>query len=125
MQMIMTWPLFTVGSLKLDVNNVSLLLKKHKFPAAKWQGLAAGLGQASAVQNIQANGGNVDSKLLALINHWVANDRKKSWEKLVEAMDLCEEAVKAEELAEAVGVPYPGAVLLPDTCNSVSHYIYR
>ena len=43
-------------------------------------------------------------QLTALINHWVANDINKSWEKLVEAMEMSDHTVAADKLARDVGI---------------------
>ena len=92
----------------LDANNAVYLLTKHKFPPAKWRNLAAGLKQISAIQTIEANSANALSQLVALIIHWVANDKEKTWKKLVDAVNMSEENVIAEKLAKEVGVPYSG-----------------
>ena len=93
----------------LDAGNAVYLLIKHKFPPAKWRNLAIGLKQISAIQTIEANSANALSQLVALITHWVANDKEKTWKKLVDAVVMSEESVIAEKLAKDVGVPYPGA----------------
>ena len=92
----------------LDASNAVYLLTKHKFPPAKWRNLAAGLKQISAIQSIEADSANVLSQLVALIVHWVANDKEKSWKKLVDAVHMSEESVIAEKLAWELGVPSPG-----------------
>ena len=46
----------------------------------------------------------IDVQLTALINHWVANDINKSWEKLVEAMEMSDHNVAADKLARDVGI---------------------
>ena len=101
--------LCTVGSLPLDVDTVAHLLQEHNFPPHRWRLLATGLKQANVVPTIDADHKDVDGKLQALIAHWVANDPEKSWKKLVEAVKRSKEAVIAQKLAKAVGVPYPGA----------------
>ena len=85
---------------------------KHKFPATKWTDLAVGLRLASAIANIEADARNVTARLHALIVHWLANDQGASWQKLIDAMDMCEENVAAAKLAKDVGASYTGTVLI-------------
>ena len=85
---------------------------KHAFPATKWTDLAVGLKLASAIANIQADAPNVTARLHALIVHWLANDQGASWQKLVDAMGMCEENVAAAKVAKDVGASYTGTVLI-------------
>ena len=96
------------SSVDLDTNNAAYLLIKHDFPPAKWQTLATGLKQAKAVSTIKADNPNAISCLVALIAHWVANDSKRTWKKLVDAVARSKEKVIAEQLASDVGVPSSG-----------------
>ena len=80
------------------------LLKKHKFPPADWESLAVGLKLSHAVDEINANKQGVHSKLIALVNHWVANDCDKSWNKLVSAIEMSDQQIVAHELAREVGL---------------------
>ena len=93
----------------LDSSNAAFFLTKHKFPPAKWRLLAIGLKQLDAIQTIGADSADTLSQLVALITHWVANDKEKTWKKLVDAVVMSEESVIAEKLAKDVGVRYPGA----------------
>ena len=56
---------------EFSVDSVSYQLLKMKFPPEKWHTLARGLRVASAVSKIDADHRDVDSKLLAVISHWV------------------------------------------------------
>ena len=85
---------------------------KHKFPATKWMDLAGGLMLASATATIQADAPNVIARLHALIVHWLGKDPGATWQKLLEAMDMCEENVAAAKLAKDVGASYTGTVLI-------------
>ena len=89
----------------LDVNNAVYLLTKYRFPPTKWRHLAAGLKQTEAIQTIGADSPDTISQLLALIIHWMANDKEKRWKKLVDAVDMSGESIIAKELAKDVGMP--------------------
>ena len=80
------------------------LLTKHKFSSAYWEGLAVGLKLFHAVDEINANKQGVRSKLYALVNYWVANDRDKSWDKLVTAVEMSDQKIVADNLAREVGL---------------------
>ena len=79
-------------------------LTKHKFPPADWESLAVCLKLSHAVDEINANKQSVRSKLIALIHHWVANDRDKSWDKLVTAIEMSDQEIVANKLAREVGL---------------------
>ena len=79
-------------------------LTKHKFPPADWESLAVGLKLYHAVDEINADKQGVRSKLFALVNHWVANDRDKSWDKLVTAIEMSDQKIVANNLAKEVGL---------------------
>ena len=102
-------PCHTGKTSALEESTAVYLLVKHEFPPAKWKDLAVGLMQAKAIQSIEADSGDAISQLVALIDHWMANDHKKSWEKLVDAVKMSKEKIIAEKLAKDVGVPYQGA----------------
>ena len=92
---------------EFSVDSVSYQLIKVKFPPEKWHTLAQGLSVASTVSKINANHRDVDSKLLAVISHWVQNaTQNNQWMTLVEAVIMCDECGVAEQLATAVGVEY-------------------
>ena len=89
------------------MDSVSYQLLQVKFPPEKWHTLARGLSVASAVSKINADHRDVDSKLLAVISHWVKNTTQHNqWITLVEAVIMCDECGVAEQLATAVGVEY-------------------
>ena len=89
------------------MDSVSYQLLKVKFPPEKWHTLAQGLSVASAVSKINADHRDIDSKLLAVISHWVKNaTQHNQWMTLVEAVIMCDECGVAEQLAAAVGVEY-------------------
>ena len=95
-------------TLELNVDNVLDKLDEHGFSDVKWPVLAASLRQGGAVQEIQTNvSGGSSVKLNALIRHWLENDSKASWKKLVIAMERSEQKVAAEKLAKDIGIPYP------------------
>ena len=120
--------LCTSGSVpNLDADTVAFYLQLHKFPAAKWNQLATGLKQATAVPNIDSSMGDVHSKLQALIIHWVDNDQEISWQKLVEAVAMSDQVTTAQDLASAVGVSYQGSeydnLPLPRNWPEVRSYV--
>ena len=88
----------------LDADNVMFMLNKHHFPPNMWQVLATGLRQVAAVAQIEADHQTVSSKLIALVNHWVANDPDKSWKKLVDAMEMSDQKIASYNLAHDVGI---------------------
>ena len=97
---------FTVSlhNLELNADNVLFLLNKHKFSPAVWESLAMSLKLSSAVDEINADKQSVRSKLIALVNLWVANDPDKSWNKLVSAIEMSDQKVVADKLAREVGL---------------------
>ena len=90
----------------MDANNVLFLLKKYKFNPASWGKLATGLRLGSTAEQIGRDYQGSDAQLTGLINHWVATDINKSWEKLVEAMEMSDHDIAADKLArdKEVGV---------------------
>ena len=94
------------------MNNIAFQLEKHKFPAGKWKQLANALKLAGAVPNIEANGGSVQAMLQALIIHWTSNDPAASWQKLVDAVDMCEEKVIGTRLDKEVRMLHSGEALV-------------
>ena len=88
----------------MNDDNVLYMLKKYKFNPASWGKLAMGLRLGSIADQIERGHKGSDAQLTALINHWVANDIKKSWKKLVEAMEMSDHAIAADNLARDVGV---------------------
>ena len=95
-------------TLELNVDNVLDKLDEHGFSDVKWPALAVSLKQGGAVQGIQTNiSGDTSVKLNALIRHWLENDIKASWKKLVIAMERSKQRVAAEKLAHDIGIPYP------------------
>ena len=95
---------FSLHNLELNVDNVLFLLKKHKFSPAVWEKLAVGLKLSSAVNVIDKDKYDCDTKLIALVNHWVDNDPDKSWDMLVSAIEMCDQEVVADKLAREVGL---------------------
>ena len=67
---------------------------------------------ARATATIKADESDVDSKLQALIVHWLANNPGATWQMLVHAMKMSKENVAAAELAKDVGASYTGIVLI-------------
>ena len=80
------------------------LLNKYKFSPAVWESLAVSLKLSHAVDEINADKQGVHSKLIALVNCWVANDPDKSWNKLVSAVEMSDQNVIADKLAREVGL---------------------
>ena len=78
------------------------MLMKHEFSPAVWEILAVGLKLSHAVSEINADQPSVYSKLIALVNRWVANDPDKSWNKLVSAVEMSGQKVVADKLAREV-----------------------
>ena len=96
--------LYIVG----DLDRVVYELKCANFPSHKWSQLAVSLKAASAVDNIEdaCRMSNSESKLIALIRHWISNSddpHKCKWATLIEAVDMCAESVAARVLEKAVG----------------------
>lgn len=83
------------------------MLTKHKFRVVNWPKLANCLKQSSHFERIDADGRNSNDKFIRLINEWVANDTKKSWYKLVDALYMCDEKVTAVNLAQELGISSP------------------
>lgn len=91
----------------LDAKNLTYYLQKSKFPASKWRHLAVSLKHAEHIPITEANNeGNVFLQLIDITQHWLDNDPRKSWNKLVAAVALSQENVVAEKLAKQVGVQY-------------------
>ena len=88
----------------MNTDKVLYMLTKHRFNPSSWKKLAIGLRLSSAVEQIEKEFSGSLSRLTRLINHWVANDINKSWEKLVEAMELSDHRIAADNLARDVGV---------------------
>ena len=90
----------------MNADDVLFLLKKYKFNPASWIKLATGLRLGSIADQIEKDHKGSDAQLTAVINYWVATDIKKSWKKLVEAMEMSDHAIAADNLArdEEVGV---------------------
>ena len=94
--------------LALSADEALFCLSKHRFPPAKWKRLARSLRLAGATSTIEADAANVGGRLQALIIHWVANDSEATWQKLIDAVRMCDEEVIAEKLAQDVGVSSTG-----------------
>ena len=58
-----------------------------------------GLRLGSTAEQIEKNYKDSDAQLTGLINRWVATDINKSWEKLVEAMEMSDHGIQADKLA--------------------------
>ena len=80
------------------------LLTKCKFSPEKWKKLAVGLKVSHAVDKIDNDKHDCDGKLIALIHRWVDNDRDKSWDKLVTAIEMSDQKIVANNLAREVGL---------------------
>ena len=63
-----------------------------------------GLKVSRAVEKIDKDKHDCDSKLIALIHHWVDNDPDKSWDKLVTAIEMSNQKIVANNLAREVGL---------------------
>ena len=87
----------------MNADEALFLLSKHRLPPAKWKKLANGLKKASATSTIEANASDVDGCLQALIIHWIANDSEATWQKLLNAVIMCDEKAIAEKLAKDIG----------------------
>ena len=83
----------------MNADNVLYMLMKHKFNPASWGKLAMGLRLGSTAEQIEKDCKGSDAQLTGLINHWVATDTNKSWEKLVEAMEMTNHYIAADNLA--------------------------
>ena len=94
----------SLHNLELNANNILYLLNKHKFSAAVWAKLAMSLKLSRAVDVIDKNKHDCDTKLIALVNLWVDNDPDKSWDMLVSAIEMSDQKVVADKLAREVGL---------------------
>ena len=63
-----------------------------------------GLKVSDTVDKIDKDEHDCDSKLIALIHHWVDNDPDKSWNKLVTAIEMSDQKIVADKLARKVGL---------------------
>ena len=90
----------------MNAGDVLFLLRKYKFNPASWVKLAMSLRLSSIADQIEKDHKGSDAQLTALINYWVANDSNKSWEMLVEAMEMSDHRIAADNLArdKEVGV---------------------
>ena len=59
---------------------------------------------ASAVATIRMDGQSAAGKLQALIVQWLSSDPDATWEKLVEAIQMCGQRDIADKLARDVGL---------------------
>ena len=91
-------------NLELNADNVLYELMEHEFSPDMWERLAVGLKLSHAVSEINADQQTVYSKLIALVNRWVANDPDKSWNKLVSAIKMSGQKVVADKLAQELGL---------------------
>ena len=87
-----------------SVDSAVLMLKKHRFPAARWIELASCLMMASTVSTIEADDKTVDEQLVALINQWVEKDPKASWRELVDALNMCSMEAVASAISKDAGL---------------------
>ena len=90
----------------MNADNVLYMLMKYEFNPASWGKLAMGLRLGSTADQIEKDYKGSDAQLSGLINRWVATDINKSWEKLVEAMEMSDHRIAADKLArdKEVGV---------------------
>ena len=93
----------SLHNLELNAENVLLMLMKHEFSPAMWEILAVGLKLSHSVSKINADQPSVYSKLIVLVNLWVASDPDKSWNKLVSAVEMSGQKFVADKLAREVG----------------------
>ena len=94
-----------------DVNtdNVLYMLHKYKFNPASWEKLAMGLKLGSIPDRIKMDYLGSNAQLTGMIYHWVANDVNKSWEKLVEAIEMSDHSITADNLARDKDIGVRGA----------------
>ena len=70
------------------------------FPAGKAEGLGTFLGiEPGKIFTLRTNNnGNADKLLTAIIVEWLRNDKKKSWEKLANAVRRCGHSLLADKI---------------------------
>ena len=91
--------------LKLDANSALFKLIEVDFPVHLWDSLAIGLMLGGQTEQFEGRTNN--SKLQKLITYWIDNDEQASWQQLVDAVNGCDQLVKAKQLAEKVGANPP------------------
>ncbi len=66
-------------------------LKKHNFPTVRAGELGNGLGlDHNIIEDFTTNNPTNPSKvLMEVVNYWLDNDLKASWNRLAEALDSC------------------------------------
>ena len=72
------------------------------FPADKAEELGIFLGiKKGRISTLRMNNnGNADQLLTAIIEEWLRNDKKKSWEKLADAVRSCHHLLLADKILE-------------------------
>ena len=96
--------IFSLHNLELNADNVLYLLMKHQFAHTMWGKLAVGLNLSRVVDVIDKDKHDCDAKLIALVNYWMHNDLDASWNKLVSAIEMSDQEVVADKLAQEVGL---------------------
>jgi len=73
-----------------------------KFPTseAKELGTYLGVPHARIKEFRHDNIGNAKGMLIEVLNYWLETDPEKSWNKLAEAVELCDYGVLAEEIRQ-------------------------
>ena len=84
----------------LTTHNIKTILTDEGFPANESEELGIFLGikkgRISALR--KDNNGNADQLLTAIIEEWLQNDKKKSWEKLADAVKRCHYSLLADKI---------------------------
>ena len=87
---------FAYAGKELTLKNIKNVLKQKGFTSAHAEKLGLQLDEVSQqvidtfIGNRGGIGGNWDSILTDIINHWLHNDVEKSWKKLAEALINCD-----------------------------------
>jgi len=82
--------------------NIRLILRKNTFPEHKAGLLGENLRISYGIIKTLRHDSNNDSNQFfsEVINHWLHNDRSKSWGKLADAIEQCDYADVADDIRD-------------------------
>ena len=88
-----------IGS-NLTTLNIKRILMDGDFPAGEAEELGTFLGvESGKISTLRTNSnGNAYKLLTAIIEEWLRNDKKKSWEKLADAVRSCRHSLLADKI---------------------------
>ena len=94
---------------ELDASEALYQLDQVGFPHNQWNDLATGLRLGGEIGKFE-DGKNNTVRLQKLITYWIDN-KKHSWQQLVNAVDNCGQKGRARQLAENVCATPPNGKL--------------